>query len=59
MTILFSLRGSKNICKKVIEKLEAKSIKDMGKVMGILKTKHGDILDFSVVNRILKTLLNK
>ena len=47
------------LCEDIVKDTNANSMKDMGKVMGILKTKHGDILDFSVVNRILKTLLNK
>ena len=47
------------LCEDIVKNTNANSMKDMGKVMGILKTKHGDILDFSVVNRILKTLLNK
>ena len=34
-------------------------MKDMGKVMSVLKTKHGNVLDFSNVSKILKTLLNK
>ena len=32
---------TKNICKKTIENLQAKSIKDMGKVMGSLKKNMG------------------
>ena len=48
---------TKNICKKVIENLQAKSIKDMGKVMGVLKKEHGDVLDFSKVSNIIKGLL--
>ncbi len=34
-------------------------MKDMGKVMGVLKAKHGNFLDFSNVSKILKKLLNK
>ena len=48
---------TKNTCKKVIENLQAKSIKDMGKVMGVLKKEHGDVLDFSKVSNIIKGLL--
>ena len=48
---------TKIICKKVIEKLEAKSIKDMGKVMGVLKKDYGDVLDFSKVSNLIKELL--
>ena len=48
---------TKNICKKVIEKLQAKSIKDMGKVMGMLKKEYGDVLDFSKVSNLIKEFL--
>ncbi len=48
---------TKNICKTVIEKLEAKSIKDMGKVMGVLKKDYGDVLDFSKVSNLIKEFL--
>ena len=34
-------------------------MKDMGKVMGFLKSKYADSLDFSKVSKILKGLLNK
>ena len=33
-------------------------MKDMGKVMGALKSKHSDTLDFSKVSSIIKELLN-
>ena len=36
----------------------ASSMKDMGKVMGALKSKHADTLDFSKVSLIIKELLN-
>ena len=48
---------TKNICKKVIENLQAKSIKDMGKVMGALKKEYGDVLDFSKVSNFIKEFL--
>ena len=48
---------TKNICKKVIENLDAKSIKDMGKVMGVLKKDYGDVLDFSKVSSLIKEFL--
>ena len=48
---------TKNICKKAIGNLQAKSIKDMGKVMGLLKKEYGDVLDFSKVSNIIKGLL--
>ena len=49
---------TKKICKEVIEAVGASSIKDMGKVMGALKSKHADTLDFSKVSLIIKELLN-
>ena len=36
----------------------ASSIKDMGKVMGSLKNKYSDSIDFSKVNVIVKGLLS-
>ena len=50
---------TKKICKETIESLGASSIKDMGKIMGHLKQKHGNSIDFSKVNLIVKELLNK
>ena len=52
-----SEEDTKNICKKVIEEVEAKSIKDMGKVMGVLKKNYGDVLDFSKVSNVIKEIL--
>ena len=48
---------TKKICEEVIKSLEANSIKDMGKVMGELKTKYSNTLDFSKVSLIIKELL--
>ena len=50
---------TKKICEDAIKKNGASSIKDMGKIMGVLKKDHGDVLDFSVVSKIIKDLLNK
>ena len=50
---------TKKICKNVIESLEATSIKDMGKIMGSLKQKYSDSIDFSKANTIVKDLLNQ
>ena len=33
-------------------------MKDMGKVMGVLKSKYADTLDFSKVSGIIKGILN-
>ena len=49
---------TKKICKEVIESVGASSIKDMGKIMGSLKKKYSDSLDFSKVNVIVKGLLS-
>ena len=49
---------TKKICEEVIKSIGASTMKDMGKVMGALKSKHADTLDFSKVNRIIKGLLN-
>ena len=48
---------TKKICLEVIKTAQASSIKDMGKVMGQLKSKHSDVLDFSKVSLIIKDLL--
>ena len=49
---------TKKICKEIIESLGASNIKDMGKIMGTLKKKYPDSIDFSKVNIIVKGLLN-
>ena len=49
---------TKKICEEVIKSVGASTMKDMGKVMGALKSKHADTLDFSKVNGIIKGLLN-
>ena len=49
---------TKKICKEAIESLGASSIKDMGKIMGSLKQKYSDSIDFSKANIIVKGLLN-
>ena len=49
---------TKKICEDVIKSVGASSMKDMGKVMGALKSKHPDTLDFSKVSSIIKELLS-
>ena len=49
---------TKKICQEAIKSSGASSMKDMGKVMGALKSKHSDTLDFSKVSSIIKELLN-
>ena len=48
---------TKKICSDIISKLGANSIKDMGKVMGELKKKHADEIDFSKAGPLIKELL--
>ena len=55
----FSEEETKKVCKEVIKSLGASSIKDMGKIMGSLKQKYADVIDFSRVNIIVKGLLNQ
>ena len=50
---------TKKICQDTIKSIGASSMKDMGKIMGNLKSKYADTLDFSKVSLILKQLLNK
>ena len=54
----FNEEETKKICKETIESLGASSIKDMGKIMGSLKQKYSDSIDFSKVNVIVKGLLS-
>ena len=49
---------TKKICEETIKSVNATSMKDIGKIMGVLKSKHADSLDFSKVSSILKGLLN-
>ena len=49
---------TKKICQDAIKSVGASSMKDMGKIMGALKSKHADTLDFSKVSSILKGLLS-
>ena len=48
---------TKKICEEVIKKVNASSMKDMGKVMGELKSNYGDVLDFSKGSQIIKDKL--
>ncbi len=50
---------TKKICKEVIQSVGASSVKDMGKIMGSLKKKYSDSIDFSKVNVIVKELLSQ
>ena len=48
---------TKKICEDVVKSVGANSMKDMGKVMGALKSKYSDTLDFSKVSPLIKELL--
>ena len=50
---------TKKICEEIISKIGANSIKDMGKVMGELKKKHADEIDFAKAGSVIKELFNK
>jgi len=49
---------TEKICKELVDSLGATSLKDMGKIMGSLKKKYSESIDFSKVNIIVKKLLN-
>ena len=49
---------TKKICKAIIASTGASSIQDMGKIMGSLKQKYSDSIDFSKANIIVKGLLS-
>ncbi|MBA1337814.1 MAG: hypothetical protein FD545_000557 [Pelagibacterales bacterium] len=49
---------TKKICEEVIKSLGKPNIKDMGKIMSLLKKKYSDSIDFSKVSVIVKDLLN-
>ena len=50
---------TKKICQEIIDKLSATSPKDMGKIMGELKKKYSDNIDFAKAGVLIKGLLNK
>jgi len=50
---------TKKACESAIKDSEAASIKDMGKAMGILKSKYSGSIDFSKAGALLKELLSK
>jgi uncharacterized protein YqeY len=53
-----SEEDTKKICQETVKAVGATSMKDMGKVMGTLKSKYSDTIDFSKVSKIIKELLN-
>ena len=46
-------------CEEVIDKLGAKGLKDMGRVMGELKKKYMGKMDFSIASRMVKEILGR
>ena len=52
-----SEQETRKLCEDAITLVGASSIKDMGKVIGELKKKNGDVLDFSKVGSIIKIVL--
>ena len=49
---------TKKVCKEAIDSMGASSVKDIGKIMGFLKKKYSDSIDFSKVSIIVKGLLS-
>jgi len=49
---------TKKICQETVKAVGATSMKDMGKVIGTLKAKYADTIDFSKVSSLIKELLN-
>jgi len=49
---------TKKICLETISKVKATSIKDMGKVMGELKKKYAEDIDFAKAGSLIRELLN-
>tara|TARA_B100000989_G_scaffold293278_1_gene270418 strand:- start:3736 stop:4197 length:462 start_codon:yes stop_codon:yes gene_type:complete len=47
------------LCKELVNKLGANSIKEMGSIMVELKKNHSDKVDFSIAGKILKEILSK
>ena len=45
------------ICKETIKSIKAQGPKDIGKVMGTIKKKYSDVLDFSKVGALVKEIL--
>tara|TARA_Y100000768_G_scaffold383417_1_gene365543 strand:+ start:1896 stop:2348 length:453 start_codon:yes stop_codon:yes gene_type:complete len=48
---------TKKVVQSTIDKLDIKSMKEMGKAMGLIKNNHGDNIDMSLVSKYIKELL--
>ena len=49
---------TEEIVKNTIDELGVNSIKEMGKIMGVIKKNHGDNIDLSLVSQIIKKCLS-
>ena len=49
---------TKKICQDTIKSTGASSMRDIGKIMGVLKSQYAETLDFSKVSKILKEILS-
>ena len=47
-------KQTEEIVKNIIDELGINSIKEMGKIMGVIKKNHGDSIDLSLVSQIIK-----
>ena len=45
------------ICKETIQSIKAQGPRDIGKVMGAIKKKYSDVLDFAKVGVLVKEIL--
>ena len=50
---------TQKICEQAIIETDATNIKDMGKIMGVLKKNYSTVVDFSKVGAIVKKILEK
>ncbi len=50
---------TKKICQEIINNIGAANLKDIGRVMGELKKKYSDTIDFSKAGEFIKEILNK
>ena len=48
---------TKKVVQSAIDQLDIKSMKEMGKAMGLIKNNHGDNIDMSLVSKYIKELL--
>ena len=55
---LLNLEDTRKICKDLVHANKASGLKDMGKIMGLLKKDYSSSIDFSIAGKILKDLLN-